>query len=92
MAEVDVLILGAGLAGLSCAYHLKKSRSKVSCLILEKNSSVGGTAGSTQQDGFTFDHTGHLLHLHSPYGKNMILELLKDNLILHQRSSWIYSQ
>lgn len=91
MEKTDVLILGAGLAGLSCGYHLKKSSPSKRFLILEKNSRPGGLAGSFQHEGFTFDHTGHLLHLHDPYGKKLILGLLKGNLSLHKRNSWIYS-
>ncbi|MBI4055069.1 MAG: FAD-dependent oxidoreductase [Elusimicrobia bacterium] len=91
--HVDVLVLGAGLAGLSCAYHLQKETSKkIRVLVAEKKSSVGGLAGSVRQEGFTFDYTGHLLHLHTPYGKRLILDLLKGNTLQHQRRSWIYSQ
>ncbi len=89
MTKTEVLILGGGLAGLSTAYHL--NRLGVSSLVVEKESRAGGLAGSFSQGGFTFDHTGHLLHLHDPYGKRLILGLLKGNLALHQRSSWIYS-
>src|SRR5208282_1696946 len=53
---------------------------------------AGGLAGSIQKDGFTFDHTGHLLHLHDSYGKKFITGLLRGNLVSHRRSSWIYSQ
>ncbi|MBI4057264.1 MAG: FAD-dependent oxidoreductase [Elusimicrobia bacterium] len=91
MLKTDVLIIGGGLAGLSCAYHLQRSHQKVSTLVLEKEKRVGGLAGSLQHDGFTFDHTGHLLHLHDPYGKKLILDLLKDNFYLRNRNSWIYS-
>jgi len=91
MIKTDVLILGGGLAGLSTAYHLNRT-SKFSSLVIEKSKTVGGTAGSVRHEGFIFDHTGHLLHLHDPYGKKLILDLLKGNWKLHQRSSWIYSQ
>lgn len=92
MMSTDVLILGGGLAGLSTAYHLQRLNPRASFLIVEKNSRAGGLAGSFRQDGFTFDHTGHLLHLHDTYGKRFIAGLLKGNLISHQRSSWIYSK
>ncbi|MBI4376028.1 MAG: FAD-dependent oxidoreductase [Elusimicrobia bacterium] len=91
MIKTDVLILGGGLAGLSTAYHLNRQGSLES-LIVEKEPSVGGTAGSFEKNGFVFDHTGHLLHLHDAYGKKLVLELLQGNLALHQRSSWIYSR
>lgn len=82
------VIIGAGLSGLSCAYHLKKD-----WLILEKNQKVGGLASSDTIKGFVFDKTGHLLHLHTPATKKWILEdLLKNKLTQHNRNSWIYSK
>ncbi len=91
MIKTDVLILGGGLAGLSAAYHLNKI-SNLSSLIVEKESRPGGTASSISKNGFTFDFTGHLLHLHDPYGKAFIQDLLKGNLRELKRSSWIYSR
>ena len=78
--DTDVLILGGGLAGLSTAYHLNKTGTK--SLVFEKADKVGGVAGSDQKDGFTHDQTGHLLHLHDPYGKKLIMSLLRGNLSL----------
>lgn len=88
--KTDVLILGGGLAGLSAAYHLQRF-SKLSFLVAEKGAGLGGTAGSIKKDGFIFDHTGHLLHLHDPYGKKLILDLLGKNIAVMERRSWIYS-
>ncbi|MDD5302329.1 MAG: FAD-dependent oxidoreductase [Elusimicrobia bacterium] len=88
--KVDVLILGGGLAGLSAAYHLGE-RGVSSRLVVEAKATVGGTAGSVTTGAFTFDYTGHLLHLHDAYGQALILDLLKDNLAVHERKAWIYS-
>src|SRR5579883_1566414 len=90
MIKTDVLIVGAGLAGLSAAYHLNRG-GKLKSLIVEKGARVGGVAGSVVQDGFTFDHTGHLLHLHDPYGQKLILDLLAGNVETLQRNAWIHS-
>ena len=89
-SKKEVVILGAGLAGLSSAYHL--SPEKFQTLVVEKSGGVGGTARSVQVDGFTFDVTGHLLHLHSDYTKNLIQNLLKDNLYTCTRNAAIYSK
>lgn len=74
------------MSGLSCAYHLGKDY-----LLLERSSEPGGLSRSIKQDGFVFDHTGHLLHLRNPYTLRLIPELLKDNLAIHERRAWIYS-
>lgn len=89
--KTDVLILGGGLAGLSTAHHLGGLGVR-DRLVVEARETVGGTAGSKTVGGFTFDYTGHLLHLHDPYGKNLVLDLLKDNVATHERRAWIYSQ
>ena len=53
-----ILIVGAGLAGLSTAYHL----SGLPYRLYEREQEVGGLCRSYKKDGFTFDYTGHLLH------------------------------
>src|SRR5258706_16227023 len=86
MAHVRTLILGGGMSGLSCAYHLKNNY-----LLVEKSDEPGGLSRSIKQDGFVFDHTGHLLHLRDPYALKLIPQLLGDNLVENQRRAWIYS-
>jgi protoporphyrinogen oxidase len=89
--KTDVLILGGGLAGLSTAHHLGLLGAR-SRLVVEAKDTVGGTAGSVKTNGFTFDYTGHLLHLHDPYGQKLILDLLKNNVAVLERRAWIHSQ
>jgi ribulose 1,5-bisphosphate synthetase/thiazole synthase len=43
-AESDIVIIGAGSAGLSCAYELSKIAPEVSVAIIEQNVSPGGGA------------------------------------------------
>ena len=43
--HTDVLIIGGGLAGLLCAFHLK--RAGVDCVLIEENRLMGGVSGRT---------------------------------------------
>ncbi len=56
-----VVILGAGLTGLSAAWALRHP-----CTLVEQATHVGGHTRSIRHDGFTFDLTGHWLHLRDP--------------------------
>lgn len=81
-----IVILGAGLAGLSAALHLKEREYR----IFEREGEVGGLCRSVVQDGFTFDYTGHLLHLQHPYTQRLLEELLPELPLRHQRRAAIY--
>jgi protoporphyrinogen oxidase len=67
-----ILILGGGLAGMSTAYHLGEHEH----LVLEAESEPGGLCRSRTVDGFTFDYTGHLLHLRDRRAIGWIDEML----------------
>ncbi|MBM3985729.1 MAG: FAD-binding protein [Planctomycetes bacterium] len=81
-----VLILGAGLAGLSAAHHLGGR----DVLVLEREREVGGLCRSFRRNGFTFDCTGHLLHLRDPAMRDWALSLLPDGWVNLHRSAWIH--
>lgn len=72
-----IVVLGAGLAGLSAAYHLQETHD---LFVLEREQRPGGLCRSVVKDGFTFDLTGHLLHLRRPE-----IRALVENLIPEQR-------
>ncbi|MFH1379846.1 MAG: FAD-dependent oxidoreductase [bacterium] len=83
----NTIILGAGLTGLSSAYHLKKDYK-----LFEKEPLPGGLCRSIVSNGFTFDLTGHLLHVHDEYTKTLVKHLLHKNIHELKRNSWIYSK
>ncbi|HBB68057.1 MAG: hypothetical protein A2X28_10110 [Elusimicrobia bacterium GWA2_56_46] len=87
MTETDVLIVGGGLAGLSAARGL---RGKKKYLLVEKEARIGGLASSVSRNGFTFDYSGHLLHLHWKETGDLILRLLKNNHFKLKRNAWIH--
>lgn len=80
-------ILGAGLAGLSAAYHLRDGYE-----IFEQESEVGGLCRTMERKGFLFDYTGHLLHLRHDYTKHLIRTLLPNLYQQHERKAVIYTQ
>lgn len=82
-----IAIIGAGLAGLSTAYHLKKDYS-----IYEREHEVGGLCKSYTIDGFTFDYTGHLLHFRNKEIKGLVLSLLHGRLNEIKRKASIFSK
>ncbi len=53
MNDYDVIVIGAGLGGLSAGSLLAKSGRKV--LVLEQSSFIGGCCSTFEKDGFKFD-------------------------------------
>jgi protoporphyrinogen oxidase len=82
------LILGAGLAGLSAAASLPREET----MVLEREPEVGGLCRSREVEGFTFDCTGHLLHLKDLAIREMVHSLLPRCFASVERQSLIYSK
>jgi protoporphyrinogen oxidase len=49
----DIIIVGAGMAGLACAQKCNESNQDF--LLIEKSDRIGGRVGSLKNDGFIFD-------------------------------------
>ncbi len=86
-----ILILGGGLAGLAAAWHLARLAPDVPRLVLEKDAEAGGLARTRHVDGFTFDFTGHYLHLRDPGTTAFVHELLGDRLAPVERRAYIHA-
>ncbi len=89
MGKKKIVVLGAGLAGLSAAWHLQKNG--VDCSVFEKEPCAGGLCRSRRINGFTFDCDGHLLHFRNKYSRRLISGLLGSRLVAHRRSAWVSS-
>ena len=83
-----VVIIGGGLAGLSAGHHLPEYEP----VVFEKEPVIGGLCRSFSQDGFTFDCTGHLIHLKNAYTKELVAQLLPNAFTAHERLAAIYSK
>lgn len=85
----DVLIIGAGLAGLSAAHYLGRD---ADWHIVEAGGVVGGKALTETRDGYQFDITGHWLHLRDAETRRLVFELLgEDHFTRVERLSRIWS-
>src|SRR5579863_4032145 len=70
-SHVQVLVVGAGISGLTCAYYLRKSGIDVQ--IVEAADRPGGVIRSERRDGFLLE-----LGPQSFNGTPQILELCRD--------------
>jgi protoporphyrinogen oxidase len=85
-----IAILGAGLAGLTAAHHLRRA-GREDVVILEREGRAGGLCRSEHIDGYTFDYTGHYLHFRRPAIRDWVMGLAGDNIHEVTRKAWIYS-
>ena len=78
-----LLILGAGLTGLACAYRLTRLSAAgelpagPKAVLAERDDRVGGKAKSFRREGHTFDITGHWLHLRDERTRTWLKDLFE---------------
>ena len=70
---------------LSTAYHLKKDY-----VIFEQDTEVGGLCKSFTINGYTFDYAPHIFFTRNEYVKELINNLLRDNIETKMRKAFIY--
>ncbi len=86
--SVDCLIIGAGPAGLTTAFELRK-RGK-SSVVLEGGDDVGGLSKTCEHRGYRFDIGGHRFFTKVDYVQELWLEILGDEFLSRPRLSRIY--
>ncbi len=78
----DIAIIGAGMAGLTCAQPLKKAGYTV--VILEKSRGVGGRVATRRMDNYAVDHGARYLEPVGTHVQGLIQALQQQN----QLSQW----
>jgi protoporphyrinogen oxidase len=88
-SRVPVVVLGAGLTGLSAALELRELG--VEHRVFEREPRVGGLAITVEDSGFRFDRTGHLLHMGDPELRARVLGWLDEEPLSVERESVVWS-
>ena len=88
-AAPDVVIIGAGPAGLTAAYELAKEG--VRSRIFEADAVVGGISRTVERDGWRFDLGGHRFFTKVPEVEAFWHEVLPDeDFLMRPRLSRAY--
>ncbi len=77
---MSITILGAGLAGLSCSFHLGHEN----CILFEANSYPGRHIYSHQHDGFTWDEGPHVSFTEHPYVRELFEESVQGEFLEYE--------
>ncbi|TMD77996.1 MAG: FAD-dependent oxidoreductase, partial [Chloroflexi bacterium] len=85
----EVVVLGAGPAGLTAAYELTKH--DVPVTVIEKDPSyVGGLARTVEHNGYRFDIGGHRFFSKNQEIEDLWTEVMQDEMLTRGRLSRIY--
>jgi protoporphyrinogen oxidase len=87
-ADQEVLVIGAGPAGLTAAYEL--SRHGIRGTVLEADSVVGGIARTVERDGYRFDIGGHRFFTKVKEIERLWDEMLGEPMLTRPRLSRIF--
>ena len=85
----DIVVIGAGPAGLTAAYAITKRGEPVT--VLEGDSVVGGISRTVERDGWRFDIGGHRFFTKVPVVEQLWHEILPaEEFLLRPRMSRIF--
>jgi len=73
-----VVILGAGPAGLACAYQLLASGIRRPVIVLDRAKVPGGAGASFRWKNHTLDHGPHAFHARGDEPERLVRELFRD--------------
>lgn len=81
------IVIGAGISGLSYA-----ANSKNKCLIIEKDSEIGGYCKTIIRNGFVWDYSGHFFHFNDDMIRSDIVSRIDCKILEVQKKSSIYHE
>lgn len=75
----DVLVLGAGISGSTCAHVLSKAG--FSTTIVEKGRGVGGRMSTRRMEGARIDHGAQFMTVRHPQMKTFLSDWLREKVV-----------
>ena len=80
MKRADVVIVGAGFAGIYAAWALARAGAQVT--LVDSNDAIGGVLRSRVWKDFWLDNGTHNLDMRTALGETFFLDVLKDNILI----------
>ncbi len=84
--EVDILIIGGGITGISLASFLETS----DYLIIEKDSELGGYCKTTISNDYIWDYSGHFFHFNNNEIKNYLVDNIDCEIVTVNKVCYVY--
>ncbi|UFH54642.1 NAD(P)/FAD-dependent oxidoreductase [Spirosoma sp. KNUC1025] len=92
-ANAPVIIIGGGIAGLTCAVYLKQAG--IHALVLEASDAVGGRVRTDVVDGFRLDRGFQILLTAYPEAQRLLnyaaldLRYFRSGALIRERDNWL---
>lgn len=86
MTRHDVLIAGAGFAGIYAAWRLARSGARVA--LIEASDRIGGNLQSKRWKDWWVDNGTHNFDIRTPIGEDFYTDILGDNLQVWTDQQW----
>ena len=80
MKQVNFLIIGAGVSGLTFANYCKNTY-----LLIEKEKEVGGYCRTIKKGEYVWDYAGHFFHFKTNEFKNKFLSKMSNEDIIYNK-------
>lgn len=80
MKQVEYLVIGAGISGLTVANYLEDK----DYLLVEKENEIGGFCRTFREGDYVWDYAGHFFHFKTDEMKKLFVEKMKDEEMVYQ--------
>lgn len=77
-----IVIVGAGIAGLAAARHLRSKRQDLELVVYEQSPEVGGRAATRRAHGAVFDHGAQYLKTPTPELHDFVTHILPHDTLV----------